>query len=172
MAASRVQLHPNAVHLTVTNVPRSIKFYKEKLGFKLAECHPDAKRPVWANLLLGGQSLMLGELPSLAEARQWGMGAEAIELLKQDARAFARGSIGVGVCYYLMVHDVDAMARRLKRRRVKALTAPKDQFYGIRDFQIADPDGYRLVFFEPIAHACDDENCTEHASADRAAPTA
>ncbi|MBK8096435.1 MAG: VOC family protein [Planctomycetes bacterium] len=157
-------LFPNALSLTVANVPRSIEFYKQKLGFKLAECFPDKKRPCWANLVLGGQSLMLGELPSLAEARQLGMGAEEIDLVKQDARAFARGAIGVGAAYYLLVADVDALARRLKKKRVKLLTPPKDQFYGIRELRVADPDGYRLVFYQPIAHACDG-TCSEHAGA-------
>ena len=109
------------------------------------------------------QSLMLGELPSLVEAKQLGMGAEEIDLLKQDARAFARGSIGIGAAYYLLVVDVDALARRLKKKRVKLLTPPKDQFYGIRELRVADPDGYRLVFYQPVAHVCD--GTCEHAAA-------
>lgn len=159
-------LHPNALHLTVTSVPRSIEFYKQKLGFKLAECFPDKKRPCWASMVLAGQSLMLGELPSLPEARQLGMGPEEIDLLKQDARLFARGAIGVGAAYYVAVADVDALARRLKKKRVKLLTPPKDQFYGIRDFQIADPDGYRLVFYQPIEHDCDG-GCAAHGAGDK-----
>lgn len=164
MPEAKKQLHPNSIHLTVANVPRSVKFYKEKLGFTLAESFPDKKKPVWANMVREGQALMLGELPSLAEARQWGMSAEEIEVLKQDARAFARGSVGVGCAYYLMVEDVDAYAKRLKRKRVKLLTSPKSQFYGIRDFQVVDPDGYRLVFFTPIEAGCS-EVCEEACAA-------
>jgi uncharacterized glyoxalase superfamily protein PhnB len=139
--------HPNAAHLTVTSVRRSLQFYTEKLGFKLAQCYPDAHKPVWASLVLGSQSLMLGELPSLAEARQFGMGADEIEVLKQDARAFARGTPGIGVSYFLHTANVDTLAKKLRKQRVKLLCGPTTQFYGLRELQLADPDGYRLVFY-------------------------
>ncbi len=151
MASSKSkQKHPNAIHLTVVNVPRAARFYEEKLGFKTIESFPPEK-PVWANVVLNGQSIMLGELPSLQEARQFGMDQAEIEVLKQDARAFARGGPGTGVSYYVKVKDVDAFARRLKKRRVKPLLPPKTQFYGIRDVQVTDLDGYRLVFYTPAA---------------------
>jgi len=153
MASSKSkQKHPNAIHLTVASVPRAARFYEEKLGFKVVESFPPEK-PVWANLIYDGQALMLGELPSLAEARQFGMDQEEIEVLKQDARAFARGAPGTGVSYYVKVKDVDAFARRLKKRRVKLLLPPKTQFYGIRDVQVTDLDGYRLVFYMPATPA-------------------
>jgi uncharacterized glyoxalase superfamily protein PhnB len=143
--------HPNALHLTVANVPRSVRFYVDKFGFKLAETFPDTGQPVWASLRLGKQTVMLGELPTLQEARQLGMDQAEIEQLKQDARQFARGAPGVGVAYYLEVANVDSFARRLKRKRLKPLLPPKTQFYGLRDCQVADPDGYRLVFYTRVA---------------------
>jgi len=143
------QRHPNAIHLTVASVPRAVRFYEEKLGFKMVESFPDEK-PVWANLVLDGQALMLGELPTLQEARQLGMDQAEIEQLKQDARQFARGAPGVGVAYYLEVGNVDTFARRLKRKRIKPLLPPKTQFYGLRDCHVADPDGYRLVFYTRV----------------------
>ena len=90
---------------------------------------------------------MLGELPTLQEARQFGMDQQEIEQLKQDARAFARGALGVGVCYFVEVNDVDAFARRLKKKRQKPLLPPKTQFYGLRECHVVDTDGYRLVFY-------------------------
>jgi uncharacterized glyoxalase superfamily protein PhnB len=149
-SAKTRQKHPNSIHLTVASVPRAAKVYEEKLGFRLIESFPPDK-PVWANLVLDGQALMLGELPSLQEARQFGMSQEEIEVLKQDARAFARGAPGTGVSYYVRVKDVDAFARRLKKRRVKPLLPPKTQFYGLRDLHVVDLDGYRLVFYSPVA---------------------
>lgn len=150
------QRHPNAIHLTVASVPRAARFYEEKLGFKLVESFPPEK-PVWANLVYDGQSLMLGELPSLQEARQFGMDQPEIEVLKQDARAFARGGPGVGVSYYVKVKNVDAFARRLKQRRVKPLLPPKTQFYGLRDLAVTDLDGYRIVFYMPAPPAAPGE---------------
>jgi uncharacterized glyoxalase superfamily protein PhnB len=78
------------------------------------------------------------------------MDQEEIEVLKQDARAFARGPLGVGVTVFIAVADVDAFARKLKKRRTKPLLPPKTQFYGLRELQVADLDGYRLVFYSPV----------------------
>ncbi len=154
MAKSKPKQHPNALHLTVASVPRAVRFYEEKLGFKMTEAFPPEK-PVWANVVLDGQAIMLGELPSLAEAKQFGMDQIEIELVKQDARAMVRGSPGVGVSYYVQVKDVDAFARKLKKRRLKPLLPPKTQFYGIRDLHVTDLDGYRLVFVSPAAPQAD-----------------
>jgi uncharacterized glyoxalase superfamily protein PhnB len=149
---------PNSVQLTVQSVQRAVRFYKEKLGFKLTEAFPDSNRPVWANMVLGGQAVMLGQLPSLDEAKKWGMDRAEIELLKRDAKAFARGEHGAGVAIYLQVEDVDVYWKRIKRKRVKPLTRLRTQFYGLRDFQVEDEDGYRLVFYtraEAMAPAVD-----------------
>ena len=147
-ARKQKQRHPSFIQLTVASVPRAIRFYEERLGFKLTERHP-ADKPVWASLVLEGQSVTLAELPSLAEARQFGMDQEEIEVLKQDARAFARGPLGVGASVYVAVADVDAFARKLKKRRTKPVLAAKTQFYGLRELQVEDLDGYRLVFYSP-----------------------
>ncbi|MCU0863331.1 MAG: VOC family protein [Planctomycetes bacterium] len=145
--------HPNAIHLTVASVPRSIRFYEEKLGFKQDGCWPEGDKPVYAKMVLDGQVLMLGELPSLQEARQMGLDADELDLVKQDARAMARGALGIGVSYYVLVADVDRFAAKMKKRRVKLLLGPKTQFYGARECALVDLDGYRLVFYSPAAPA-------------------
>jgi catechol 2,3-dioxygenase-like lactoylglutathione lyase family enzyme len=145
------QPHPNAIHLTVASVPRSVRFYVEKLGFKQAGSWPEGDKPVYAKMVLDRQVLMLGELPSLQEARQMGLDVDELELVKQDARAMARGALGIGVSYYLLVADCDRFVAKMKKRRVKLLYGPKTQFYGAREAALVDLDGYRLVFYSPVA---------------------
>lgn len=147
---------PNAVHLTVVSVPRALRFYEEKLGFKLGGQWPEGDKPVYAKLELDGQVVMLGELPSLVEARQMGLDAQELEVVKQDARALARGTVGIGVAVYLQVADVDRFAAKMKKRRVKLLLPPKTQFYGARECALNDLDGYRLVFYCAAPGKADD----------------
>jgi uncharacterized glyoxalase superfamily protein PhnB len=145
------QAHPNAIHLTVASASRAATFYVDKLGFKLAGQWPEHGKPVFAKCMLDGQVVMLGELPSLQEAKQMGLGQDEIEVVKQDARLIARGAVGVGVACYLQVADVDRFAAKMKKRRVKLLLPPKTQFYGARECSLLDPDGYRLVFYAVAA---------------------
>lgn len=141
------QPHPNAIHLTVQSALRSARFYREKLGFRLATAHPSKDRPTWVLMVLGEQAVMLGQLPSLDDARRLGLDHEEIELLKSDAKNLARGKGGLGVHYFLRVDDVDAFHRKLRRKRVKPLTEPRTRHHGWREFQVEDLDGYRLVFY-------------------------
>jgi uncharacterized glyoxalase superfamily protein PhnB len=143
------ELHPNSVHLTVADPKRSIRFYVEKLGFQLRECWPDAKKPVWASLALDGQVVMLGAPPDPEQLGEMGASKVEVRHAKKAAKAFRRHRHGVGVALYLSVPDVDAHHRSVRRKRVEVLLAPKTWFYGIRDYTLADPDGYHLVFFMP-----------------------
>lgn len=143
--------HPHSVQLTVASVARSLKFYRERLGFRVAEAWPSARKPVWASLVLGDQAITVGQLPSLEDARRLGMGRDEIELLKRDVRDFARGGHGVGVQVHLQVPDVDAYHRKVRRKRLQPLTGLRTQIYGLREFQVEDPDGYRLVFYTRAA---------------------
>lgn len=145
------QPHPNAIHLTVASASRAANFYVDKLGFKRAGQWPEGNKPVFVKCVLDGQVVMLGELPSLVEAKQMGLDQSEIEVVKQDARAIARGNVGVGVVYYLQVADVDRFAAKMKKRRVKLLLPPKTQFYGVRECALVDLDGYRLVFYAAAA---------------------
>lgn len=152
------QSNPNAIHLTVASASRAANFYVDKLGFKMTGQWPESGKPVYAKCELEGQVVMLGELPSLQEAKQMGLDQHEIEVVKQDARAIARGTVGVGVVYYLQVADVDRFAAKMRKRRVKLLLPPKTQFYGVRECALVDHDGYRLVFYSPAAMPAADES--------------
>ncbi len=147
--------YPNAVHLTVSDVKKSIKFYTEKLGFTLKECYPDPKKPLWASLVLDKQVVMLGALMTAEGAKEMGCSKEELALLKSDTKAFNKGAHGVGVAIYICVSDVDAHHKIAKKKRVEMVTGLKTQFYGIRDYTAQDPDGYRLVMYTPTVQACD-----------------
>jgi predicted enzyme related to lactoylglutathione lyase len=47
---------------------------------------------------------------------------------------------------YIWVHDADALNAEFKSRGVKITRDLCDQFYGCRDFEVEDCNGYRLCF--------------------------
>lgn len=144
---------PMSVMFTSKDVKKSVAFYRDTLGFTLAECWPSPENPQWANLMLGGQSVMLGALMSPQDAETMCAGDEgAATYMKTLAKEFAANKPGVGVVTYVTVPDVDAYHRGVVAKGLEA-PEPKTQFYGIRNFGVEDPDGYRLMFFTPVAMA-------------------
>ncbi len=51
---------------------------------------------------------------------------------------------------YLQVLDVDAVYARLIERRIETEHVPQNQWYGLREFALRDPDGFRWVINQPI----------------------
>lgn len=141
-----------AVALTCKDIAKSVAFYRDQLGFTMKESWPNEDEPMWCNLLLGSQSVMLGQSfdPGAAEKMCAG-DAEAAAQFKAQAQAFRDHRAGVGIQTYLMVEDVDAYDARIRSNGVTPLTEPKTQFYGIREIHLEDPDGYRLVVYSPVA---------------------
>ena len=50
----------------------------------------------------------------------------------------------------ILVRDVDALWRQVSRLPVRVLDPLSDKPYGMRDFMIADPDGFGLRFACPL----------------------
>jgi predicted enzyme related to lactoylglutathione lyase len=144
---------PNSILLTCKNVKESIAFYRDVLGFRVDECWPDESNAQWATMSLGGQTVMIGgtmteeqlNSPQCAQATP-----EERALWKQQMQEFRDHPPGVGVMSYFAVQDVDEFHRGVTSRGGRPRTKPVSQFYGIRDFLIEDPSGYRLVFFHPL----------------------
>lgn len=140
--------HPNSVYLTSADPRRSIRFY-EKLGFELSECWPDRRSPFRVSLQFDGQTVMVGRLLPPKKLAESGASKEELRLHKKDIKAFKKHRQGVGVQIYFQVSDIDEHYKRIRRQRVEPVTLPKTQSYGLREYSIADPDGYRLVFYSP-----------------------
>jgi predicted enzyme related to lactoylglutathione lyase len=100
----------------VTDLARSMAFYRDKLGLEVAWEVPESKlAAVQINI---GAMLVLAENPSLARG---------------DAAPV----------FMLDIDDVDSAAAALKKLGVKLEGEPSDVFYG-RAVELKDPDGYRL----------------------------
>ena len=47
---------------------------------------------------------------------------------------------------YIFVHDADAVWEEVNAKGAKVLEPIDDRDYGMRDFLVEDPNGYRIVF--------------------------
>ena len=52
---------------------------------------------------------------------------------------------------YLYVTDIDALHAEFAGLELEHLTEPRDQPYGCRDFELADPDGHRVAFGQDLS---------------------
>jgi lactoylglutathione lyase len=122
------KLTPN---LLVANVERSLAFYVDTLGFERGMTVPDASPFVFASVTGGPVEIFLNDA------------ATAVK----EYPAFNDRPIGATGTLYIEVEGVDALHDQLKST-VKIVMPIATQFYGMREFAIADPDGYVLTFAE------------------------
>lgn len=154
MSAAKCERHPMAVGFTVADMLKSLAFYRDRLGFELKECFPDERAPLWANLLLDGQSIMLGAARPAAELEKLCSGNPlAGKFWGARADEFAKHVHGAGVNLFVMVPDIDAYAAKIAAKGVVIALPPTTQFYGLRDSVVVDPDGFTLTFYTPVAMA-------------------
>jgi uncharacterized glyoxalase superfamily protein PhnB len=116
-------------NLLVTDIEKSLAFYRDVLGFTVKQTVP-ADRPfvfVW---------LERGPVPVFLNDR-----AAAVE----ENPALAQPAGGAGL--FFVITGVDAFYERV-RTKATVIMPIKDQFYGMREFTVADPDGYVLTFAE------------------------
>jgi catechol 2,3-dioxygenase-like lactoylglutathione lyase family enzyme len=150
---------PLCIMLTCRDVPKSIAFYRGVLGFEMEASWPDDENPMWCNMLMGDQSVMLGASMSPEQGgADCGGDAEAAAFMKTCFEEFAKNKAGVGVYTYVKVADVDSYHAKVTKAGLKGAPQPKTQFYGIRDFPVQDPDGYRLFFYQTVA-LCSCQSC-------------
>lgn len=122
-------------NLIVADVDRSLAFYRDVLGFSLVATVPDAAPFAFAWLQRDGVSVFLNSVEAVR--------AEHAEL---GARAIG----GTATLYIALEADttaagVDAMFATIGSR-ARVIMELTDQFYGMREFGIEDPDGY-VIFF-------------------------
>jgi catechol 2,3-dioxygenase-like lactoylglutathione lyase family enzyme len=122
--------------LGVYDMPASVRFYRDLLGFEMVSHSPhrggDVDRFHWCWLRLGGADVMLNTAYESDEERP----------LPPDA---ARTAAHQDTTLYFACPDVDAAYEEL---RAKGLEVQKPQVapYGMKQIYLHDPDGYGICF--------------------------
>lgn len=57
---------------------------------------------------------------------------------------------GKGLYVYIETESIDRYYESLTNKGIKPATYPRDWPWGNREFVVKDPDGYKLVFYQPL----------------------
>jgi uncharacterized glyoxalase superfamily protein PhnB len=121
--------------LAVRDMKNTIAFYTTMLGFETEMVFPNAENPEYADLSKDGMVLMV--IPA------------------KDHGTDTEEPFGIGVTLYLNIDgDINDYYRELKQNNVRFTQDIKDESYGVRNFTVEDPDGYRLAFTEVTSRQC------------------
>ena len=125
-------LTPN---LIVADMDRSAAFYHNVLGFEQAKTVPEKPPYVFVSVQQGGVVIFLN----------------AAQPLKPGAPVPLAGQPAAGTnSMYIKLRGVDELAARVEKHGIKPVIAMHKEFYGMKEFAVLDPDGYLIIFAEPV----------------------
>jgi uncharacterized glyoxalase superfamily protein PhnB len=110
---------------TVADIEKSLAWYRDVLGF-----HPTDR---WdQDGKLAGVEMVAGKVTFMLGQDDWKKGRDRVK--------------GEGFRLYCStVQDVDELARRAKSQGATLTQEPRDQPWGMRDFSLLDPDGFKIT---------------------------
>jgi len=133
MTATALNATTLGCSITCKDLEASLRFYREAVGFTVAQSFEHEGKVV-AAVVAGGDIRIV---------------------LNQDDGKLGWDRIK-GQGFYLQINvagpaDVDAAAERIKAAGSALLSEPADRPWGARMFQFLDPDGYKLGVSTPLA---------------------
>ncbi|MGB7203622.1 MAG: VOC family protein [Pyrinomonadaceae bacterium] len=121
--------------IQVFNMPRSLAFYRDLLGFEVGSDSGNGDDSSWVWLRLNGCDLMLND--------QYEPGNVPNEPPVERTKWHG------DTCLYFGCRDTDAAYDYLKSKGVE-LDPPKVASYGMKQLYVRDPDNYNICFQQPV----------------------
>jgi len=110
---------------TVNDIEKSLAWYRDVLGCVVKDRWEHEGK-------LAGVEMMAGSVIFMLSQDDWKKGRDRVK--------------GEGVrLYCTTVQDVDVLARQIKARGGTLTQEPRDEPWGMRDFALVDPDGYKIT---------------------------
>ena len=113
-------------NLMVHEISASLRFYEQGLGLKRRLTVPEQEPFVFVSLVAGDVEIFLNQDQS-------------------DARPKAGG-----MSLYVDLQGLDQLLTRVQQHGIKIEIPLNETFYGMREFAVLDPDGYMIIFAEPL----------------------
>ena len=120
--------------LSVFDMPTSLKFYREVMGFEVVSDSGGGDHSGWVMLRQSDVTLMLNTAFDTDE--------------RPPAQDPAVQAAHRNTCLYFGCEDVDAAYKDLQARGVEA-DPPQIAHYGMKQLYFSDPDGYSLCYQWP-----------------------
>ena len=120
----------------VANVPATLAFYRDKLGFEVTFRGPEPGDEFFGIVRRGGAVIMFKAL---------GVNTDGVEVGVEPVPNFGREP-AFSLDAYVEVPDPDALAAEFASRGVSFAAPLSDSDDGLRGFVIKDLDGYGLFF--------------------------
>jgi len=121
--------------LSVFDMPASLAFYRDVLGFEIVQDSGQADDSGWVMLSAGETTLMLNTAYDGKQRPEF-----------PDPKRIA---VHHDTCLYFGCPDVDAAYEYLKEKGL-VLGPPEVAHYGMKQLYVHDPDGYNLCFQWPV----------------------
>jgi lactoylglutathione lyase len=122
------KLTPN---LVVSDVARSMAFYRDRLGFTVETTVPDAAPYVFAIMRSGPVGIFLN----------------APEPMTEEYPSLKGQPLGGTFTMFIEVTGIERTYEELKAQ-IPIVAALETKWYGVAEFVVADPDGYLITFAE------------------------
>ena len=117
------------VSLTATDLPASIAWYRDVIGFTVDQEYVREGTLRAAALRAGDVRILLNQ--------------------DDGAKGWDRAK-GEGISLQITTtQNIDAIAQRIKDKQWPLAMEPTDMPWGARVFRVADPDGFKIVFSTP-----------------------
>ena len=120
-------LYSHSAHvIEISDMPASLTFYEKQLGFEV--------------------SFIWNDPPDYAVLHQ---GDVQIHLMQTDQPIHPTGFRMM----YVFVHDVDSAYQKAVEAGAKISSPIETKEYGMRDYEVQDPDGHRITFGMNVNHS-------------------
>jgi uncharacterized glyoxalase superfamily protein PhnB len=119
-------------NLITSDIARATAFYRDVLGFTVARTVPDEAPHVFVWLERDGVMVFLNDAQTVHNELP---GAASLEVGKS------------GVALFIAMEDIAGLWAAV-RDKATVVMPLKDQWYGMTEFAITDPDGYVITFAE------------------------
>jgi uncharacterized glyoxalase superfamily protein PhnB len=114
----------------VNDLDRSLSWYRDVVGFDVEETWKDGEKVIGVSLRAGDVSFMIGQ-------DDWKKGRD-----RKKGEGFR--------IFCTTRKSVDDIAKRIKSKGGQLDHEPQNQPWGMRDFSVTDPDGFKITIAQNL----------------------